>query len=569
MNLNLFVTTLLRAMLIVSGAGQMEDLTEDEKQIFEHYAAHPLPVNTSDVRSLRESGLFSEFRAASLADYISRNGPVLSVRELATVDGFNQEIAEALSWFISFDTASLREDRRTVCDSRFQAGASLLQKQSWSWLSNARLQKGQDYFVNAGVAGQCLPSGQNIPSISALTISSSLNFPRAGLKLYLGDFNARFGQGAACWNSLLIKSYTSVNSLILKPSGLAESRSDKGNYAKTGLGARFSFGRCELSLALTLPGFKTALLTSINGNPKGGTGFEPLLNFNWWGRHCSLGLTSVVTILPSASASVISTAVSADFRTCLRGVDLAGEVALMVKTHSSHPVVEPAARLACTVPAGEWFKAGTCLIYTKTRHTASLIFEARTPKQHSFALGACFTNSHSSSGTSRQTARFDATASFRWAQVWAWDLRLKENLDFACPQQLVSTLRTDLAASWASAWTTSLTAACSKSSKWGLAIYLEQSLRSASSVSAHLRAGIFSIDDWDGRIYFYEYDLPGRFTVPALYGRGYWISAHLGAKIARCFRLDFRLSYKDYAFMPPDVRKDPALEARLGFSTNF
>ena len=545
MNLNLFVTTLLQAMLIVAGAGQMEDLTEDEKQLFENYASHPLPINTSDVRSLRESGLFSEFRAASLADYISRNGPVLSVRELSTVDGFNPEIAEALSWFISFDTASVRESRRPVCDSRFQAGVSGLKKQTWSWISNARLQQGQDYYLNAGVSGQCLPSAPGIPSISALTVSSGLNLPKAGLKLYLGDFNARFGQGAVCWNSLQIKSYTSVNSLILRPSGLAVSQSDKGTNAKTGLGARFSFGRCELSIALSLPGFKTALLSAINGNPKGGTGFEPLLNFNWWGRHCSLGLTSVVTILPSASAPAISTALSADFRTCLRGVDVAGEVALMVKQQSSAPVVEPAARLACTAPAGEWFKAGTCLIYTKTRHNASLIVEARTPKQHHFALGASFTNSLSASGTSRQTARIDASASFKWAQVWAWDLRLKENLDFAHPQQLVSTLRTDLAASWATAWTTSLTAACSKSSKWGLAIYVEQSYRTASTVSAHLRAGIFSVDDWDGRIYFYEHDVPGRFTVPALYGRGYWISAHMGAKIARCFRLDFRLSYKD------------------------
>ena len=61
----------------------------------------------------------------------------------------------------------------------------------------------------------------------------------------------------------------------------------------------------------------------------------------------------------------------------------------------------------------------------------------------------------------------------------------------------------------------------------------------------------------------------GRFTVPALYGRGWWISAHCSAKIARAFKLSCRLAYKDYVFMEKQSRKPAVLEARISLVTNF
>ena len=52
-------------------------------------------------------------------------------------------------------------------------------------------------------------------------------------------------------------------------------------------------------------------------------------------------------------------------------------------------------------------------------------------------------------------------------------------------------------------------------------------------VSAFLRATFFRVDNWDDRIYCYERDLPGSFSVPALYGRGHSVSAIIGVKTRR------------------------------------
>ncbi|MGN0190473.1 MAG: hypothetical protein ACI39U_02340 [Candidatus Cryptobacteroides sp.] len=572
MNLDLLVATILEAMMIVAGVGEAEELTEDEIQRFRQYASHPLEINSADARELENSGLFTTFRTVALCDYISRNGPVLSVQELASVNGFDRKTAEALAYFVSFGSKTEDGGRRWTADSEFQAGTSASYPPSASgntgsgeisayWLSSARLQ-GRNHYVNAGASGlyEHGPKTEGC-SLASFTLSCGVDVPKAGLKLYLGDFNARFGQGAILWNTLQINSSTSSASLIQRPSGLAVSHSLKGNYAKTGVGVSWTGKRLGLSAAFSLPGFKSAVMAASSGRRHSVAGFEPLLNLNYWGRFCSVGMTSVADIFPGASGPEISAALSTDFRTCIKGVDLAGEIAVIF---SPQEAPAAAARLACTASAGEWFKGGASASYTKERHEARLILEADAPGNHHFALGATFLNR-----TGSGTARIDATALFRWSERFRLDIRVKENLSFATPAHKSFGCRGGFSSTWAAGWTTSLVAACSKASEWGLALYAEQEYKTDSLVSAHLRTGIFSIDDWDGRICFYEHDIPGRFTVPALYGRGYWISAHLNARITRTFRLSLRIAYKNYVLMEPETRKPSVLDARLSFSTDF
>ena len=579
MNLEFLVATFLEAMLIVAGAGEIGEMTEDGIRRFSHYAEHPLQINAADARELESSGLFTSFRAVSLSDYISRNGPVLSVQELAAVDGFDRRIADALSFFVSFATATERDPGRWTADSEFQTsltarGLDESGQTSLSWLSSAQVQKGNGFYVNAGASGLYghSPKSESM-SLSSFTLSFGAHLPRSNVRLYAGDFNARFGQGLILWNTLLIDSATSVNSLVLRPSGLAVSHSSKGNYANTGAGVSWTCRRFSLSAALALPGFKSAVIAASASRKPPAAGFGPMLNLSWWGSRCSFGLSSAVSLMPGQSGLAVTSSVSTDFRTCLRGLDLAGELALVFppssapsspEASSATSPVSVSARLGCTVPAGEWIKTGALLLYTPDKHLARIVAEADAPKGHHFALGATFTRKQSVC-----TARTDASALFRWADVFRWEIRLKNNFTFRQPQAQVHNCRTVLSATWAGHWTTSIAAACSKASRWGLALFIEQACTCESRVAAHLRAGLFSVDDWDGRIYFYEHDIPGRFTVPALYGRGYWISAHLNAVMARHFRLAFRIAYKDYSLMEPLARKPSVLEARLCFTANF
>ena len=85
--------------------------------------------------------------------------------------------------------------------------------------------------------------------------------------------------------------------------------------------------------------------------------------------------------------------------------------------------------------------------------------------------------------------------------------------------------------------------------------YLEGG-RKTERFSAYLRGTIFIVDNWDDRIYSYERDAPGNFTVPAYYGRGWSLSAVSGCKLrlgkGKALKLYLRASTVSYSFM-----KDP------------
>ena len=98
--------SLMEAILVLTGAGSPEELDESELERFEALASHPVCINVASAGRLRSCGLFSEYQAASLQDYISRTGDILSSAELGTVPGFTPELSEALRFFVSFESHS-------------------------------------------------------------------------------------------------------------------------------------------------------------------------------------------------------------------------------------------------------------------------------------------------------------------------------------------------------------------------------------------------------------------------------------------------------------------------------
>ena len=65
---------------------------------------------------------------------------------------------------------------------------------------------------------------------------------------------------------------------------------------------------------------------------------------------------------------------------------------------------------------------------------------------------------------------------------------------------------------------------------WGFLTYLEGGYKS-DKTAAYLRLTGFSADLWAARIYCYERDAPGTFSVPVYYGRGLAASAVASYKL--------------------------------------
>jgi hypothetical protein len=105
----------------------------------------------------------------------------------------------------------------------------------------------------------------------------------------------------------------------------------------------------------------------------------------------------------------------------------------------------------------------------------------------------------------------------------------------------------------------------------GLA-YMEMG-RKTETFSAYVRGTVFLIDNWDDRIYSYERDVPGSFTVPAYYGRGLSLSAtggyrfRFGERKRKTLKLNLRVYSVAYPLMKEP--KPSIIQARFQASASF
>ncbi len=592
------VMTLIEAIMLIVGAASAEELDEHETERFVWLSGHPLNINSASRRALSESGLFTDFQVVALLDYISATGPVLSRSELAVIDGFDEETAEALSFFITFGAAP--EKGYWHYDGRLYSGAS----SAWSaggtaasgigsadvsgvYGTDCRVSCGEKYefgFAGAGTWSR-MRTGEGLwlpvrNEMSVLSLSSAMSLLGNRLRLYAGDFNMRFGQGLAAWNTMTIDDPSSVSSMIRRPTGIKASRSQTGNYAQTGFGVTFEAGQVTFSTAVTAPGLKRALLGQINSSRKKSdvAGFQGLLNCNWWHRRFSLGLTSVVAGTPTVASCTAD--FSVDFRGCFGGIDIASELAGGIGMPFR-------ALVSATSPQfAEHFRSGASFRYTRSKHIALLTSEFTSRSGHSATVSlrlrhSAGDSSDKASGQSEakgaksslpgtNDCRVDVRYRFRWGETSAVALRFRENIDLGNVENGgVFSCRGDVTVGYSEIWASVASVSFSHSGKWGMVAFLEESCRATGTLSAYLRGGLFSVDNWAGRIYVYEHDLPGRFNVPAFYGRGVWGSFYLSWKFCHAGKLSARLAYFTYPFMPHDKRKPDKAEGRLMLTLGF
>ena len=335
------------AVLLLCGAGTLEELSEDEWERYRHLADHPLDLNACTRSAMLSSGLFSPFQAASLLDRRMRDGDILSYTELGYTDGFTPELARALSHFVV-----LRSRNPPGKPSVPQLHASLLLRTSCSGSSSvpaarAALQTAAAHSTsganstafgkNPSAATSSFASGKDDPFSgsaafgikTAISLEGRLDAFWSARKSYsdrtfgpgtislaiygksipgrilLGDYSARFGQGLLLWSGFSIAGFSSVQSFRRNASGLSASSS----FTRTlhGIGLDLALYRSTISAVWSTPVQST--------NPRLLT-----LNYNHIFRTSSTGATLLADPGRLYAASI-------DFRAGLPRLSLSGEFA--------------------------------------------------------------------------------------------------------------------------------------------------------------------------------------------------------------------------------------------------
>ena len=500
----------LDAVLYLTGASAEEELGEEVLERFEALASRPLRLNTAPEARLVSSGLLSRYQAASVADYRRNYGDILSVQELALLDGFGEETALALAPFVSFESQappgrSSLEKGRVKTEALMRA--SLLASEGEGSIGSAmKLRTGNEERWLVSVAAKQAPGGALWPP-AGLSASAAVYGRRLPLTAVLGDFNARFGQGLLQWSGFSLSGVQSAAAMDRHPSGLSPAWTLSPDAVHRGVAADLSLGR------LVLSAFWSA------GKCAGA-------NLTWLARYGQLGVTAI----DAGRASI-------DWRWSRGKWDLFGELA-----------GDAVGRCGAFIAGGAWNPAYQVRLAASVRvypaaFVGSFAGALRSSTRSSDERGAaialdyrkfCITSDaafHPGKGTAqyktvvkytpqlseRLTAGFRAVSRYRPADTYPWRNELRAEAALAGPAGISLKGCAAVCRSAGTSWLTYLEGGYLKENADG-------------RVSFYLRGTAFKVDRWEDRIYIYERDVPGSFSVSAFYGRGCSASAVASVK---------------------------------------
>ncbi len=533
------------------GADSAESLSEQTLESFEELARHPLRINFADRASLAASGLFSMYQLASLEDYRTSHGDVLSWMELSGVDGFDEEYARAVSPFVSFSSAGPAAAQDVGQVDGIVSFRSASKTGGFGWKGKCALNIG--------------PSLSSFAAVKEDSYSFSLSSvgQRSLKKVMAGDFNARFGQGLTLWSGFSLSGMSAPSSLYRRSTGLKPSSS----YSDTGLrgaAAEFVFGSLAFSSFLAMP--------TLRGYMEGKTAWKPALmpgaNVEWFFRNGQLSMTFICR---EGDGDRFMRA-GVDGRFCIRGADVFAELStdpVKGMTAAVGGLVFPFAGHCSAGLLGRFYPenfprelAGAVRAGSSVRDEAggTVSFQRK-----NLVFSADYSRKKSVSRNQLKLCLKDDVGLCAWMNV-----RPRMSARFRnTGERMRVDLRNDFVMkSGGKVLTCRLNWLKCRSDAF--LAYAEPGYV-GDCFSVYARGVVFVADSWADRIYAYERDAPGNFSVPAYYGRGYGISllASCRVSIGRSLRLKFycRGHVLSYPWLSPgQERKKPG---KSGLSFQF
>ena len=445
----------------------------------------PVSVNSPG----RNAGaLLSEYQLASLEDYRSRFGDILSYEELSLVDGFSKEAVAALKPYLSLYSKRLPGSVDTVRTKTL----GLLRVTEKN--AGGKLKLTGASWQAAGALRASIQDG------ARFTGSAHLQASWKDWALTLGDYNVRYGQGLSLWSGFSMTSLSTPDAFIRRPAGISPLWSFTSPEHR---GAALEYGTGH---------FRACAFAAVDG-------FAGAHADYLW-RYGQVGLS---TALQDAGRLSFS----ADTRLNIRGVDLAGEAAL--------------GRGSYALNGSGGLRAGPVRLVFQGRAMPSR-YTGKKYGEYGLAAGAAWksdSRKHSVSltldgallpvpvtATDRRQLRIYAMWKWQISESLALESRYTGRLRNYEPSR--NDLRVD-ARFAGGPWLSSFRLEAVHCDSFGILSYLEGGYKDT-SLSAYLRITAYATGGWNSRIYCYERDAPGNFSVPAYSGRGVCGSIYGGWK---------------------------------------
>jgi len=576
---------IITQVLYLTGATDPSELDASEYERYENLHQHPIRINRASRQLLQE--ILSPWQAASIEDYRSRCGDILSWTELAAVDAFDEATVASLKPFISLDTGPVQGRTQDEllsrasyrADGRYETATKVkdpVRTTAWA-LKYRHIEEGRWRLAltakNSYSDDGLKPSEY---SGSAAIYGRRKHFRQ----LVVGDYYARFGSGLGLWNGFSLSGISSLQAFRRRGGGVSPAWTVSPSSAFRGAAATWEFGRWSV--------------TPLASVSKPGTDNQEILgavNLSRLGRISTQSFTAVKDTREGGGYSRLALGDARSLGMLRIGqreigaLDISAETAMDLSSNSAAAV----ATAILTPSYGHrvafllrWYDSDFSDAGTSAPRAAS-----HSADEAGGALGLFMPRWQSTLDISRKLStnvlrvKSLTTASITLAQDLVLRPRLNLGWRGAEDRPLRCDLRVDLDKEM-NDWQLRIRANAVKCRNISQLYYAEAG-RKTEKLSCYARASLFCVDRWDDRIYSYERDVPGYFNVPAYYGRGFSasISGALtlrpgtpvsGRRYCR-YRISWRLSGIHYTKGPvngsgdSEKRKDKPsrLEARIQY----
>lgn len=503
---------IVRAALYLSGASCEEEIPADWMERLENQ--RPVHINSP---YLRPGILLSDYQVACIRDYRASSGDILSAEELALADGFSREAVAALEPFLLFDSTRLPGNVDTV-----RVHGSALARSTRTSLGIKAKLSGDGWRAGGAWRGK---------DWSAYGEGTFRRW-----SLLAGDFHTRWGQGLASWTGFSMEALSTLDAFIRRSTGVSPSGSYSSANALRGAALEYDAGRIR------------AAVYAAHGKT-----FGAHADYIW--RRAQIGLTW-------QSGGIYAL----DGRCNLRGLDLAGELAMKGSSF--------AGKLSLGGKLGEHWK------WAAQGRVIPSGYSGKKYGEYALASGFRFCNHYGADNPGHELS-FTLDASLlpipgsdprrfqlRSYGIWKWQMTPKWLLDVRLTERYRNyeaprtDVRADLRWGGEGPWLSTLRLEGDICGGWGFLSYWEGGNKS-SKTAVYIRLTGFSVSAWAARIYCYEREAPGNFSVPAYNGLGLAPSLVASYKLRIGRRFTLRGHLRAACIFRRDYHPAPTLNLQL------
>lgn len=610
---------------MVEQVGENGGDTEALCGFLEWLAAHPVNINTADREQLESLPLMTPFMVASLLDYRVEYGLISSLAELSLVYGFDTQVVQDLLPFITLGEVSglsassavhrktLRQKLTLRSRTSFLRGGEELYGLPLSLYSKYSITFKERY--SAGLTLETDRGERGFPDFHSMFLHiNDLPLGKgSGVKiasLVIGDYSLRFGQGLVLWNGFSMSGLSEPSAVCRRQYGITPyTSSDENDYfhgagitlamaePRLELSAAYSYNRLDARIEdgrfVTLPedGLHDSgrLLEARNRLGEEVVG----LNLCWRNDFLKLGTTAAFYryALPDGRRTSYYNEHlrydgwwgnwSMDFLFSSRGYRVFGEAALDRRASF-------AALAGSVLPLQDDIEVSfvyRCYDYryiathsgaysaSSCNNEHGLTAAVKWSPRRSLRIGAEAAYTHFTYyryGVRGPSDKLKASADCEWSLRNSSRLYFKASFSWDNGRDTrVGKLRAEYLHSFGSGFQSVTRAEGSLSgtdeaATGGLLFHEIVYTSPSEKLKSSARVTLFSVTDWDSRIYAYERDLPGSFSVPAYYGEGVSIYAMLTYKPCRWLNVSIKCSGTVYTDESKD-RLKLNLQATLPF----